>query len=929
MSKTGKQSHRAVAFSFVFIFILYLSFALRVYHLDTFGFWTDEGLTSLRSEYPVSEILSNRVIIQEGITQDTHPPLYYLLIHVTRRLFGNSDFAFRYPSVLASLLLIPLLYQFGRQLNGRPLGLIIALLAAINPLQIWYAKEARMYALYILLAAIAAYHLWRVLTSKKIWRPLFLYLLFTGLALYTHYTAVFLIAAQSLFLIGLLWQRGYKRQIIGLAIAATLVAIPIVPFTIPRLFTGAEANYQYVQPGIMLQDVVHFFGLGMTVDFSQLLTRLLDLGAFALLLIGLFAARPQRLRLFLLAYLLAVVLGLMVGSLLKPMYQGVRHIMVGSPAFLILIAYGLHWLGRQAASKGAGYKRIMFAAAATLAAVTLLVGPFISLQNLFFNNTYAKDDFRALVRYVDQHAGDNDVVVYNNAIQLPIQEHYQQRDDLAVTALPIYPRRATGTEPELAQLAQTYDRIWFMPESPADKRDDDHLIQSWLENNLLRVDEYTAHARTTLVALTAFDTAVPTLPVLPPHTLPLTINWDVMPQLVGITDFSTPITLPTIWMNLYWQSSPTPDATTQLRLTLRDPNDAEWAAYSAKLNGGALWPEEGIARRSYQLPLPLGIPPGDYTLWAQPFTDPEETALGEAQMISHVTLAPESAWPVRLERPFPTLNAIHFANGMALAGMTMPEETVRPGHNLPFSLYWQTDQPIPTAGLQYTLEVIAPDGTILRQDTHTPVVGWLEQLPADTLLKENSGLYFPPETEPGRYKLRWQLLVDHDVVSGRPAWRLWKSQHVTWGEVYVQPWPLITALPEVTYRTDAQFGDLAALHGYDMQVEADKLALTLHWQVMAQPTTNYFVFVHLLDENGEIVDQVDWVPVEGTRPTKGWRASEVLADSFLLTLPQEAESGSYHLAIGFFDPDTGLRLPVFTQQEQQVDDQLLLPVPER
>ena len=49
------------------------------------------------------------------------------------------------------------------------------------------------------------------------------------------------------------------------------------------------------------------------------------------------AVRP----LFLLVWLLAVVLGLMVGSLLfKPMYQGVRHIMAGSPAFLLLLAFG-------------------------------------------------------------------------------------------------------------------------------------------------------------------------------------------------------------------------------------------------------------------------------------------------------------------------------------------------------------------------------------------------------------------------------------------------------------------------------------------------------------------------------------------------------------------------------------------------------------
>ncbi len=216
----------------------------------------------------------------------------------------------------------------------------------------------------------------------------------------------------------------------------------------------------------------------------------------------------------------------------------------------------------------------------------------------------------------------------------------------------------------------------------------------------------------------------------------------------------------------------------------------------------------------------------------------------------------------------------------------------------------------------------------MRRQTNVPSANWLEMLPPDALLKENGGLYFPPETEPGRYKLRWQLSVDGDIVPGRPAWRPWSSQRVTWGEVYVRPWPLVTTLPEMTYRADAQFGELAALRGYDLQTEADTLSLTLYWQVLAQPEKNYVVFVHLLDEDEEIVAQVDWVPVEGTRPTRGWRANEVLTDTYLLTLPDQADMSEYHIAVGFFDPDTEVRLPVFVQDERQANDQLVLPLAE-
>ena len=157
--------------------LLLLGFWLRVHNLDAFSFWTDEGLTPARSGYPVAQILRNEIVIQGYVSTDTHPPLYYLIIHVTRQLFGLSDFAFRYPSVLFGVLLIPLLYQFGRRLvpsplgrglgrGSLPLGLLVALLTTVNPLQVYYSQEARMYTLLVLLATGMSYVLWLALGAS-------------------------------------------------------------------------------------------------------------------------------------------------------------------------------------------------------------------------------------------------------------------------------------------------------------------------------------------------------------------------------------------------------------------------------------------------------------------------------------------------------------------------------------------------------------------------------------------------------------------------------------------------------------------------------------------------------------------------------------------------------------------------------------------
>jgi uncharacterized membrane protein len=332
--------------------VILLAFALRLHQLEQFSFWIDEALTPLRTAQGVGDIIAGRTFIQEAVSQDTHPPLYYLLVKATRALWGESDFAYRYFSVLWGILLVPLLAQFGRRLapqQGWRVGGWAAVLIAINPLHVWYAQEARMYTLLVFWGAAMSYVLWRALQrpphGRDLGRALALYALCAFLTLYTHYTAIFLIAVQLLLWAWVLWQAGYKR-LIGAGVAAVLLAlIPLVPLALPRLFTGAEAGYTYLSPLIMLSDLVGGFSMGVTAPPIDWLRNLLWWGMAAVLALGLWQAgrgANGRARFLLLAsYLTITLIGLALGSLLKPMYQGVRHIMLGSPAFVLLAALAL------------------------------------------------------------------------------------------------------------------------------------------------------------------------------------------------------------------------------------------------------------------------------------------------------------------------------------------------------------------------------------------------------------------------------------------------------------------------------------------------------------------------------------------------------------------------------------------------------------
>jgi hypothetical protein len=121
----------------------------------------------------------------------------------------------------------------------------------------------------------------------------------------------------------------------------------------------------------------------------------------------------------------------------------------------------------------------------------------------------------------------------------------------------------------------------------------------------------------------------------------------------------------------------------------------------------------------------------------------------------------------------------------------------------------------------------------------------------------------------------------------------------------------------------ARFGEAAHLLGYDLAGElapGAELDITLYWQVEAVLERSCKVFVHLSDDEGTLVAQVDGIPADWMRPTTTWRPGEVIADPHTLSLPEDLAAGTYRLYVGLYDPNAGgVRLPV-TFQGQSIPD---------
>jgi LysM repeat protein len=107
---------------------------------------------------------------------------------------------------------------------------------------------------------------------------------------------------------------------------------------------------------------------------------------------------------------------------------------------------------------------------------------------------------------------------------------------------------------------------------------------------------------------------------------------------------------------------------------------------------------------------------------------------------------------------------------------------------------------------------------------------------------------------------------------------------------------------------DGQLG----LLGYDLNpaqpAPGALVTITLYWQAMRELSSDYTMFVYLLDASNRVVAQHDAAPANGMRPTTGWQVGEPVTDAHVLSLPSDLPEGDYWLEVGLYDPTTLMRL---------------------
>jgi hypothetical protein len=262
--------------------------------------------------------------------------------------------------------------------------------------------------------------------------------------------------------------------------------------------------------------------------------------------------------------------------------------------------------------------------------------------------------------------------------------------------------------------------------------------------------------------------------------------------------------------------------------------------------------------------------------------------------------------------------ATELGDGIGLLEASISAQEVGQGGSLDVMALWGTRDAPRRDWLAY-VALVDSTGHEAQVEDFEPFAGW-------------------PTSEWGEAAVvrgRWTLQVSpympsdtYTVILGLtdPATGERLGEPVALGQLDVQAMGRVFEAPTVEVESEAVFGTVLRLLGYDLGQEDDQMTITLHWKALKRMDVAYKFFVHLVDpESGQLVAQADVMPYSWTYPTFWWEAGEVVSDEIGLSLT-DVPPGSYRLEIGTYDPDTGERLALTEGRgPQQPADRLVLP----
>ena len=678
--------------------LLVLAAALRFYAIGRSSFWSDEGNTWALIQRSFGQIARDAAA-------DIHPPGYYWLLKLWAAVWGFSPAALRSFSALCGVLLVALIFVLAQRLAGPNarlrLPLLAALVAALNPFQVYYSQEARMYMLLALESAALFWLLLALLDAQRAGaQPRRLnglaagYALVAAAGLWTHYSFPIVLAAAGLvWLIDWLLHARHAangtRHLVRVVLANGVALLLFAPW----LPTAWRQVSQWPQGG---EAIGALDGLALTLRtllFGPMRTLPEPLwpwlaAAGVLPLLGIVGLRKARAVVPVTLWLGAPVLLMFALGLFSDAF--LKFLLVASPAWCLLVA-GAAEIAPARTYRIRGALALLIALGAVAAALAVLPD--------YFRSPTARDNYKGIAAWLAAAANPaTDLVILDAPGQADVWAVYDP--GLPVSPLPATrPAVAAATELALAAAVEGKESVFALFWA-TDEADPDGVVENWLDAHLYPgAESWQGNVRLAQYV----------------QSPPLACS-DASGDLgaVALTRVCTPERATTAGapyvVGLEWLAGAPVTQTLNASVQLLDARDQVIAQHDGPAGGArpstAWLPGEAVAD-NHALLIPDGTPPGVYRLAAALYdaatgarlagAQGDALALGDVEINRSPSplagaLIPMQQRVARSLGPVKLLGYDQYAKGFAHA----PQTPLVQGDLLHVTLYWQAPDPLPT-----------------------------------------------------------------------------------------------------------------------------------------------------------------------------------------------------------------------------------------
>lgn len=738
------------------IAIIALAFCLRVYRLGDKNIWWDEGWTVWLAQHDFSWIALRTA-------SDEHPPLHYWLMHVWQTALGTDAFTGRFVSLAFGVMLVAVIYRLARDMGGVRLGLLAGLFFALTRFTVWWSQDIKNYTLSAFFAWASVWFTWQLAQddthptetgrriSRRDWLLLAGYTLSASLALYSHYLAALIVIANNLFVgIILLYRLRAGNKPFALFLKWCLAQIAVLVLFLPWLAVYLQngATWSAAPPfnfSLFLRLAATVLNLGVTTYIENYTWIVLAFLAIAALSLGWFFRRPlspvpgeashpsspvvrpsssAALYMLLIALFppaLIYILSLTPAAIFAPKIQA-RYLMMLTPAVSILLALGVLFV--------ADTFRTRPGRLAAAAMVLFIVAAQLYTLDDYYGDRYLRDEYATLSQVLNNFGAEGDAIVLNTDQEWPTFLYYLKRpfDWQGVpNGIPVDAAAAR----RLASAALQHRAVWVVTIPDALQYDPTRLVEQAIAERLPKQYEQTfGDKRLALYA----DTLRNVKDAAGKNFSPLAARNDTFDERLKLVGVDLPVREAmagdVVHVVTYWEAQ---DLAT-INLALETLGGEIVARTGVPISIGA----HERAQGDLQVPPDLNAQELRVVAQARLNTLP----IGTLRVLSRAgvnTGAVDAAMETRGER---------FGEHVRLKGTSAPQANLRAGDDLPITLFWQTDAPLPAS---YTVFVHLL-GEQYNPARNNLLWGQVDRLPLDGKLPTTA--WVPNQTIADAYRFK-------------------------------------------------------------------------------------------------------------------------------------------------------------------------------